>query len=321
VFAHRSAARRVATVPGPACFDSHVARAEEADVDRALEIFLAERTRLLGIARRVVGDACSAEDVVQETWLRWQRADRAEIRNATAFLGTVTMRLAINVLGSARHRREQPSEQTLADVADRREDFTGEVERIADVGYALDLLVAKLMPAELAAYLLRKGFDYPYPDIARMLRTSTPNARQLVRRAQLRVEVESETNRAITGDTNRRLLAAFLWSARSGELGLLEAVLAEALSARSRRGPSEPQSDLGPGRRHAAVLVPDCPGGREAVVDSSDRVRAGRHNVGGGASDRSVGGVACVVDMQRHLARRARSPELPCAAVGHPGSA
>jgi RNA polymerase sigma factor (sigma-70 family) len=207
------------------CSDTEVVRTSQADLDRALETFLAGRTRLFRIAHRVVGDVSSAEEVVQEAWLRWQRANRTEIRNSAAFLSTVTAHLAINVIQSARHRHEKPSESALADSIEVPQDPTGDAERIVDVEQTLELVVAKLMPAELAAYLLRKGFDYPYRDIAHLLRTSVPNARQLVRRAQRRIEGDPAWT--TVDKVHRRLVTAFMASTRTGDLELLESVLAD----------------------------------------------------------------------------------------------
>ncbi|MEU1299759.1 sigma factor [Streptomyces shenzhenensis] len=86
--------------------ESPVARPDEDDLDLALDIFLAQRTRLFHIAHRILGDAVGAEDAVQEVWLRWQLTHRAPIRNPAAFLTTATTRLAINVIQSGRHRLE-----------------------------------------------------------------------------------------------------------------------------------------------------------------------------------------------------------------------
>lgn len=81
----------------------------ELELELALEQFLAKRNRLFGLAYRMIGEAASAEDVVQEAWLRWWRADHREIRNPAAFLITTTSRLALNVRSSAQHRRETPA--------------------------------------------------------------------------------------------------------------------------------------------------------------------------------------------------------------------
>jgi len=208
----------------------------EADLDHALEIFLAERTQLFRIAHRVIGDVSAAEEVVQEAWLRWQRTDRAEVRNSAAFLRTVTAHLAINVVQSACRRREKPADSTLTDGDQLSYDRTGDAERIADVEHAVALLVAKLMPAELVAYLLRKGFDYPYGDIAHLLGTSVANARQLVRRAQ--PHIEGDRRWIVVDAVHDRLVTAFMASSRSGNLELLEGVLTDYVLSADRPNPA-----------------------------------------------------------------------------------
>ncbi|MGY2703026.1 MULTISPECIES: sigma factor [unclassified Nocardioides] len=193
------------------------------ELDIAVEVFLAHRTRLFRVAYRVTGDVSSAEDVVQEAWLRWQRTDRSTVKNPAAFLTTATTRLAINVIQSARHRHETPAEAPLADLVDPAFDPTRRAEQTAEVEETLALLMSRLTSGELAAYLLRKGFDYAYGDVARLLRTSIPNARQLVRRAQTRID--GDRDRPVDPDLHQHLVTAFLTASRSGHLEALEQVL------------------------------------------------------------------------------------------------
>jgi RNA polymerase sigma factor (sigma-70 family) len=208
------------------------------DLDVALELFLAQRTRLFRIAHRVTRDPGSAEDVVQEAWLRWQRADRRAIRHPTAFLTTTTTHLAINVIQSARHRHEAPTESPLADLVDRAQDATSWVEQTAAVEETLLVLMAALSPAELASYLLRKGFDYPYGDIAALLRTTGANVRQLVRRAQLRIE--GDRRLPVDPEAHRRLVAAFLLAVRTGDLVALKGLLGDDARPTTRTHPRAP---------------------------------------------------------------------------------
>lgn len=215
-------------------------------LDGAVEVFLSLRPRLFGVALRVTGDRWTAEDVVQEAWLRWQRTDRAVIRNPAAFLTTVTSRLAINLVQSAGRRHETSAGARLDDLVDPGQDALAHAERAIDVEQTIATLVARVGPAELAGYVLRKGFDYTYRDIAALLRTSVANARQLVRRAQLRVE--HRTDRAVLPHEHHRVAAAFLRAAASGELAELEEVLtgrrlrdgAPCVGVRSGRGVGRP---------------------------------------------------------------------------------
>ncbi|WP_020014767.1 sigma-70 family RNA polymerase sigma factor [Promicromonospora sukumoe] len=216
-------------------------------LDVGLDVFLAQRTRLIQIARRVTGDFAGAEDVVQDAWLRWQRADRDAIRNPAAFLTTTTTRLAINVIQSARHRHEATGAVSLAKLADltgpadRPEDPVLRAEQTALLERTLQVLMARLSPDQLAAYLLRKCFDYPYGEIARRMNTSSANVRQMVRRAQQGIEGGRE--RPVARGDHRRLVRAFQTAARTGDLAVLEGMLVRAAR---RSTPQRGQRARGP---------------------------------------------------------------------------
>jgi RNA polymerase sigma factor (sigma-70 family) len=153
-----------------------------------LDHFVRTRPRLFRIAHRIVGNVDEAEDVVQDVWLRWHRADRTTVNNAEAFLVTVTSRLAINVVQSARRRHEIYVVPRLYDEAvDQDADPEAEVERGEAIEQAVRLLLERLSPSERAAYVLREGFEYPYRQIAETLQIGSANARQLVKRARARI--------------------------------------------------------------------------------------------------------------------------------------
>jgi RNA polymerase sigma-70 factor (ECF subfamily) len=198
----------------------------ESERSRALEVFLARRTALFRIAFRITGDAPRAEDCVQEAWLRWQLTDRADITNPSAFLTTMITHLAINLIQTATLRRETPSDSLVDELVDRAPDPAERVQQSLDVADMLRMLMARLTRPQLTAYLLRKGFDYSYVDIARLLRTSIPNARQLIRRAQARIAVGRD--RPVGRGAHRRLVSAFLTAARIGDLSDLERLLIQA---------------------------------------------------------------------------------------------
>jgi RNA polymerase sigma factor (sigma-70 family) len=223
-----------------------VARSTEDDLDLALDIFLAQRTRLFRIAYRVLGDVSGAEDVVQEIWLRWQLTHRTEIENPEAFLTTATTRLAINVIRSARHHRETPTELRLVELVDRAaQDPMLRAEQAVAIEEALALLMARLTPDGLAAYVLRKGFDYTYADLARLLRISVSNARVLVHRAQARLK--SGRERPVPAESHRRLVAAFQAAAGTGDLEGLTQLLAP--DSHVHRLPSPAPRSSRPGHR------------------------------------------------------------------------
>jgi RNA polymerase sigma-70 factor (ECF subfamily) len=191
------------------------------DADAAL--FQTARPRLLGIASRVLGSASEADDVVQEAWIRWQRTDRHEVRDATAFLATTTTRLAINVVQSARARRELPIGPALDDAVGAARNPSLDAERSDALDSAVRVLFERLSPFERAAYVLREAFDYPYRRIAGVLGLSEANARQLVTRARRRLC--GEQCRPVVAGEHQRLLDAVVAAAQTGDLATLEAEL------------------------------------------------------------------------------------------------
>lgn len=198
---------------------------DSGSLDEATRDFEAARPQLFGIAYRVLGSAVEAEDVVQEAWLRWQNTDHADIHEPAAFLTTVTTRLAINVAQSARMRRESYIGPWIPEPVDTSADPLVGAERAEAVDLAILFLLEKLNPVERAAYVLREAFDYPYLRIAEILETSEANARQLASRA--RKHLASERSEPVDSAVHRRLLGVFLKAAQTGNLSVLEEVLAQ----------------------------------------------------------------------------------------------
>jgi RNA polymerase sigma-70 factor, ECF subfamily len=199
-----------------------VAPGEVSDADAAS--FQQVRQRLFGIAYRVLGSATDADDVVQDAWIRWHRTDRTEVRDTASFLATTTTRLAINVMQSARARRETHVEPQLIDRVDTRADPVLDAQRGEALELALGALLEKLSPAERAVYVLREAFDYPYRKISEVLPLSEENARQLTTRA--RRHLAGEHRRPIDACKRQRLLDAFAVATTTGELARLEQLLA-----------------------------------------------------------------------------------------------
>jgi RNA polymerase sigma-70 factor (ECF subfamily) len=186
--------------------------------------FQTVRPRLFGIASRVLGSAADADDVVQDTWIRWQGADRGAVRDASAFLATSTARLAINVTHSARARRELYLGPRQPEPVDPEADPAIAAEQAESVELALRTLSEKLSPTERAAFVLREAFDYPYRRIAQVLGVSEANARQLATRARL--HLSGEPRRPVSAAEQRRLAEAFVAAAQTGDLTTLEQRLA-----------------------------------------------------------------------------------------------
>lgn len=170
---------------------------------------------------RMLGTRVDAEDVAQETLLRVQDAVRhGEVRNAEAYTTTVATRLAIDLLRSARVRREAyhgpwlPEPIIDGTVAD-------DVEVADSVSYALLVVLERLAPLERAAFLLREVFGFGYPEVADALDRSEPAVRQLVSRARKRID-DGRPRLVADADEHRALVARFLDAATGGDLdGLL----------------------------------------------------------------------------------------------------
>jgi RNA polymerase sigma-70 factor, ECF subfamily len=192
------------------------------------EDFESVRSRLFGIAYRMLGRAHDAEDVVQDVWVCWQGADRALVRDPVAFLVTITRRVALNAATSARARREVSAGGWLPERALASVDPALEVERGAELEFVIRLLMERLSPVERAVYVLREAFDYPFHDIAEVLGLSEANARQLACRA--RKHLAGQRHNRVDPAERDGLRDAFLDAARAGDMARLECLLAGGLA-------------------------------------------------------------------------------------------
>jgi RNA polymerase sigma-70 factor (ECF subfamily) len=185
--------------------------------------FVHARPRLFGIARRVLGSAADADDVVQEAWIRWQESDRSDVRDPAAFLATTTTRLALNVGQSARVRRETDFGERVVELVDPAADPVLDAEQREAVSRALWTLLETLSPTERAVYVLREAFDYPHRRIAKTLGLGEANARQLVTRA--RRHIAGAPRWAVDIAEHEELVDAFVAAAQTGDLARLEDLL------------------------------------------------------------------------------------------------
>ena len=181
------------------------------------------------IAYRMLGSVSETEDVVQETLLRVDQALDADTQIASprAFVATVTTRLAINELRSARVRRERYVGQWLPEpiITDGHDDPAGHAETADSLSVALLVLLESLSPEQRAVLLLRDVFDYGYPEIAVIVGKSEDNVRQLASRARRHVKQRRprfQTTREQRDELARRFFAAV----ENGDLAGLESLLA-----------------------------------------------------------------------------------------------
>ena len=189
----------------------------------AAERFAQARPRLLRLAYSELGDVGEAEDVVQEAWLRLERADAEAIENLDGWLTTVVARLALDRLRSARARRETyvgpwlPEPLVSDDPADR-------VTLDESVSYALLTVLEQLSPAERTAFVLHDVFDVPFGDVAEVVGRTPEAVRQLASRARRHVTRE-RPRFAASRDEHDRAVRAFAQAVAEGSLEGLVAVL------------------------------------------------------------------------------------------------
>ncbi|MER7331026.1 MULTISPECIES: RNA polymerase sigma factor SigJ [unclassified Micromonospora] len=204
--------------------------------------FEAERGRLLAVAYRMLGSRGEAEDAVQETWLRYAAAladpaARAEIRHLGAWLTTACARICLDVLRSARVRREAYPGQWLPepvvaplDQGPRTDGFAPDpaerAVRTDQVGTALMVVLERLTPEQRVAFVLHDVFAVPFPRIAEALGTTDAAARQLASRARRAVQAPDAPRDNADPAEQRRVLAAFVAAVESGDLDALVRVLA-----------------------------------------------------------------------------------------------
>ena len=156
--------------------------------DGDLDVFLAERPRLVGLAYRMLGTFADAEDVVQEAWLRWQAADRDSLERPAAWLTTVTTRLALDRLRSLRRRREDYVGPWLPEpiVEGAGPEAAAELADSLTMGFLT--VLDRLGPVERAVFLLADVFGTPFADVATAVGKSEAACRQIASRARRRVQ-------------------------------------------------------------------------------------------------------------------------------------
>ena len=232
--------------------------AETMPVDPEVPIRLATfdqyRSLLFSIAYRMLGSVADAEDMLQETFIRWQQAREEEFRSPRAFLITIISRLCINHLQSARVKREEYVGQWLPEPI-----VTGpgsdplEIIRVDEsLSMAFLVMLERLTPIERAVFLLREVFEYEYPEIATVLGESEANCRQILHRA--RQHVTAMRPRFKTSQRQKSdLLERFLKATGSGDLeGLVELLASDIVLHTDGGGKAVAAPNLIRGARNVA---------------------------------------------------------------------
>jgi RNA polymerase sigma-70 factor (ECF subfamily) len=185
--------------------------------------FSGARPGLLALARSVAGSHEDAEDVVQDTWIRWSGVDHTQVRDASAFLSRVARNLALNVVQSAWRRREVAVSDRLDDDPAGGASPADLAERAEALEAAAHLALERLTGLERAAFVLREGFDYPHTRVAEVLVLREATARQLAARA--RRSLAGGRRAPVDPVERRRLAATIARAARSGAVRELEQLL------------------------------------------------------------------------------------------------
>ncbi|HVE98035.1 MAG TPA: RNA polymerase sigma-70 factor [Mycobacteriales bacterium] len=201
----------------------------------AVDEFEAARPRLLGIAYRMLGMLADAEDVVQDVWLRWCRADRTSIESVDAWLTTVTTRVAVDRLRKATRRREEYVGVWLPEPLCVDADPALAVELADSLTLGFLTVLDQLEPVERAVFLLAEVFRAPYREIAEAVGKSEAACRQIASRARTKVR-RAPARRPL--DHERRLIDEMLAALASGDVAALLAHLAPDVVCTTDGGPS-----------------------------------------------------------------------------------
>ena len=189
--------------------------------------FEAERPHLLAVAYRMLGSRAEAEDAVQEAWLRYAKArDGGEINDLRGWLTTVTGRICLDVLKSARVSRTAYPGQWLPSYVVEPDAGPGERAVMSDqIALALLVVLEKLSPEQRVALVLHDAFGMPFDDVATVLGTTAEAARQHASRGRRAVAQDTVRHTADLAE-QRRVLGAFMAAANGGDLQALAALLA-----------------------------------------------------------------------------------------------
>lgn len=196
----------------------------------AQDPFVRHRRLLFTIAYEILGSAADAEDVLQESWLRWSAVDAEQVRDARAYLVRTVTRQALNHVRTLARRREEYVGEWLPEPLLTSPDVAEDVELAESLSIAMLTVLQTLSPAERAVFVLREVFDVPYDEIAEAVDKSPAAVRQLAHRAKShvaarrpRVAVERGEHAAVVG----RLVAAL----NTGDLqGLMDVLAPDVVS-------------------------------------------------------------------------------------------
>ena len=193
--------------------------------DPATETFVAHRNLLFTVAYEMLGSAADAEDVLQETWLRWVDVDLEHVRDRRAYLVRITTRQALNRLRALKRRKETYVGPWLPEPLLTAPDVAEDAELAESVSMALMLVLETLTPTERAVFVLREAFDFGYDDIAAAVDKSPAAVRQIAHRARRHVDARRPHHKVSASET-RAALESFRRALETGNPQVLLDLLA-----------------------------------------------------------------------------------------------
>jgi RNA polymerase sigma-70 factor (TIGR02957 family) len=199
--------------------------ASESIPDPATEAFLAHRNLLFTVAYEMLGSAADAEDVLQETWLRWVGVELGTVRDERAYLVQITTRQALGRLRTLGRRKESYIGSWLPEPLLTAPDVAEDVELAESVSMAMLLVLETLAPTERAVFVLREVFDVGYDEIAEAVDKSPAAVRQIAHRARTHVAARRPRGVVSSRETHDAL-EAFRRAAETGDLQRLLDILA-----------------------------------------------------------------------------------------------
>lgn len=195
---------------------------DDRTTDPATDAFVAHRNLLFTVAYEMLGSAADAEDVLQETWLRWVEVDLEQVRDRRAYLVRITTRQALNRLRTVRRRREAYVGSWLPEPMLTAPDVAQDAELTENVSMALMLVLETLSPTERAVFVLREAFGLDYDEIAAAVDKTPAAVRQIAHRARRHVDARRPRRPASPAQT-RAALDSFRRALETGDLqGVLD---------------------------------------------------------------------------------------------------
>jgi RNA polymerase sigma-70 factor (TIGR02957 family) len=187
--------------------------------------FIVHRSLLFTVAYEMLGSATDAEDVVQETWLRWAGVDHSSVDDPRAYLVRIVTRQALNLLRTLSRRREDYVGEWLPEPLATSPDVANDIELAESVSIAMLIVLETLDPTERAVFVLREVFDTPYQEIAEAVSKTPAAVRQIAHRARKHVAAR-RPRMQVDPEMQERVLDRFMEAARTGETRALLDVLA-----------------------------------------------------------------------------------------------